>query len=116
MVFEIVDPSLKVEWRAKGAVVAGSADQALASQLQHTLVYLHSRHPNPNQNHPPVHHLPTKTDGDRIARGVEFGVLRGSARSILVAERIALNFMQRMSGIATATAAMVDAVKGTDTR
>jgi len=43
-------------------------------------------------------------------------MVRGSARSILVAERIALNFMQRMSGIATATAAMVAAVKGLPTR
>ena len=35
----------------------------------------------------------------------------GTARSVLLAERIALNFMQRMSGIATATRAMVLAVK-----
>ena len=34
--------------------------------------------------------------------------MKGEARSILVAERIALNFMQRMSGIATATREMVD--------
>lgn len=46
-------------------------------------------------------------DGDRVTRGVEFGRLEGSAASILVAERVALNFMQRMSGIATATNAMV---------
>lgn len=51
-------------------------------------------------------------DGDRVAAGTQFGVVTGSARSILVAERIALNFMQRMSGIATATAAMVDAARG----
>lgn len=48
-------------------------------------------------------------DGDAVSPGVEFGTVRGSARSILVAERIALNFMQRMSGIATATRAMVEA-------
>ena len=47
-----------------------------------------------------------------MARGQEFGVVRGSARSILVAERVALNFMQRMSGIATATAEMVAAMSG----
>jgi nicotinate-nucleotide pyrophosphorylase (carboxylating) len=44
-----------------------------------------------------------------VQAGVEFGELTGCARSILVAERVALNFMQRMSGIATATAAMVAA-------
>jgi nicotinate-nucleotide pyrophosphorylase len=51
-------------------------------------------------------------DGDRIQKGQEFGSIQGSARSILVAERICLNFMQRMSGIATATAAMVTAAAG----
>lgn len=49
-------------------------------------------------------------DGDRVVTGTKFGIVTGSARSILRAERVALNFMQRMSGVATATAAMVDAV------
>ncbi len=55
-------------------------------------------------------------DGDAVRRGQEFGTLSGSARSILVAERIALNFMQRMSGIATATRQMVQvgAARGPD--
>lgn len=47
------------------------------------------------------------SDGTAVKSGTRFGVVRGSALSILVAERIALNFMQRMSGIATATAEMV---------
>lgn len=55
-------------------------------------------------------------DGERVSPGHVLGVLRGSARSILVAERIMLNFMQRMSGIATATAAMVSALEGLPTR
>lgn len=37
-------------------------------------------------------------DGDRVVRGQVFGVVHGSARSILVAERIALNFMQVRPG------------------
>jgi nicotinate-nucleotide pyrophosphorylase (carboxylating) len=52
-------------------------------------------------------------DGDVVAKGTIFGVVEGSARSILVAERIALNFLQRMSGIATAT---YDMVKATEVR
>ena len=57
-------------------------------------------------------------DGARVAAGTKFGTVTGSARSILVAERIALNFMQRMGGIATATAEMVDLIQvwGWDTR
>lgn len=50
-------------------------------------------------------------DGDHVTSGTKFGTVKGSARSILIAERIALNFTQRMSGIATATAAMVEQIK-----
>ena len=49
-------------------------------------------------------------DGDCVAQGTKFGTVRGSARSLLVAERVALNFMQRISGIATATSAMAKEV------
>ena len=50
-----------------------------------------------------------KKDGDEVSPGDVIGVSEGSARSLLVAERVALNYMQRMSGIATATRAMVSA-------
>eukprot|EP00955_Chlamydomonas_euryale_P055261 356075-Chlamydomonas_euryale.AAC.3 len=50
----------------------------------------------------------TGKDGDAVTAGTQFGTVRGSARSILVAERIALNFMQRMSGTATATRKLVE--------
>ena len=53
----------------------------------------------------------TAKDGDHVTSGTKFGTVKGSARSILIAERIALNFTQRMSGIATATAAMVEQMK-----
>lgn len=46
-------------------------------------------------------------DGDRVRAGDVLGEVRGPARSLLTAERTALNFLQRMSGIASATAAMV---------
>eukprot|EP00798_Chlamydomonas_sp_ICE-L_P010110 gene10110-8012_t len=50
----------------------------------------------------------TAKDGDEVTSGTYFGTVTGSARSILVAERVALNFMQRMSGVASATKKMVD--------
>lgn len=53
----------------------------------------------------------TSKDGDTVCSGQSFGTLEGSAQSILTGERVALNFLQRMSGIATATAAMVSAVQ-----
>jgi len=46
-------------------------------------------------------------DGDHVQQGTVFGTARGSARSLLQAERLVLNLMQRMSGIATATATYV---------
>ena len=50
-----------------------------------------------------------KVDGDTIERGEIFCEMRGKAHSILRAERVVLNFMQRMSGIATLTKKMADA-------
>jgi nicotinate-nucleotide pyrophosphorylase (carboxylating) len=55
-------------------------------------------------------------DGDRFAPGDVLASVSGAARSILTAERVALNFTQRMSGIATLTAAYVAAVDGTRAR
>ncbi len=51
----------------------------------------------------------TAADGDRLDAGTVFGTVAGRARSILVAERLALNLMQRMGGIATAAARMAEA-------
>ncbi|TVU10358.1 hypothetical protein EJB05_43883, partial [Eragrostis curvula] len=74
MIFNQVDPSLKVEWFA--------------------------------------------SDGNYVHKGLQFGKVYGKlpvqdscARSIIVAERVVLNFMQRMSGIATLTKAMSDAAR-----
>ncbi len=53
-----------------------------------------------------------RADGDRLAVGDVVLELEGSARSILTGERTALNFLQRLSGIATQTAAYVQAVAG----
>lgn len=55
-------------------------------------------------------------DGDRIAPGQTIGVVQGPARAILGAERTALNFLCRLSGIASATASIVGAVRGTKAR
>ncbi|WP_406249507.1 carboxylating nicotinate-nucleotide diphosphorylase [Microbacterium sp. M] len=55
-------------------------------------------------------------DGDVFAPGDVLASASGPARSLLTAERVALNFVQRMSGIATLTAAYVHAVEGTGVR
>jgi nicotinate-nucleotide pyrophosphorylase (carboxylating) len=51
-----------------------------------------------------------RRDGDRAARGEVVGTARGSVPALLAAERTALNFLQRLSGVATATRRAADAL------
>jgi nicotinate-nucleotide pyrophosphorylase (carboxylating) len=53
------------------------------------------------------------SDGDRVARGDVLATITGPTRSVLSAERTALNLLSRMSGVATHTRAWVDALAGT---
>ena len=55
-------------------------------------------------------------DGSRVSDGALLICVEGKARSILIAERTALNFLQHLSGVATLTARYVDLVKGTHAR
>ena len=55
-------------------------------------------------------------DGSKVEPGMLIATISGPARAILTAERVALNFAGHLSGVATATAALVDAVKGTKAR
>ena len=55
------------------------------------------------------------SDGQRMQAGETILKISGSARASLSAERVALNFLQRLSGVATATAQFVDSVQGTST-
>ena len=56
------------------------------------------------------------TDGDAVKAGTPIAEVQGSAKTILIGERTALNFLQRLSGIATLTAQFVEAVAGYDTK
>jgi len=76
--------------RVAGAPVAKSVLQAVDPELQVEIVV---------------------PDGRDVAKGETILTIRGKAASILVAERTALNFMQRMCGIATLTSRFVEAVK-----
>ena len=55
-------------------------------------------------------------DGDRVHSGTHLATLTGDIRVLLSGERTALNYLQRMSGIATYTRAVADLLKGTQTR
>ena len=53
-----------------------------------------------------------RADGARAARGDDIACIAGPARGVLAAERTALNLLSRMSGVATATRALADAIAG----
>lgn len=55
-------------------------------------------------------------DGSVVSRDQDLAIVSGAARSLLRAERVALNFLQRLSGIATMTLRYVEAVRGTRAR
>jgi len=57
-----------------------------------------------------------KHDGDRCGEGEIIAEVTGPARLLLTRERVALNFLQRLSGVATVARNFVDAVAGTDCR
>ncbi len=96
----VVDPKARVrahiEARGKG-VLAGNAVASLAfSELD-----------------PEVEIDWLAPEGSEVKSGVRIAEIRGRARAVLSAERVALNFLQRLSGVATLTRAFVRAVEGT---
>ena len=58
----------------------------------------------------------TCKDGDTVKKGEKIGLVRGDIRVLLSGERTALNYLQRMSGIATYTREIADLLRGTKTK
>jgi len=71
--------------------------------------------PNAHRRYEVVSH-PEIFDGVRVHEGQALAVIRHNARALLSCERVILNLMQHLSGIATATRRYVDAIDGTGTR
>jgi nicotinate-nucleotide pyrophosphorylase (carboxylating) len=65
---------------------------------------------------PSIRLQPLLADGTKLERGVDIARVEGPLAGILAAERIALNFLQRLSGTATLTRQLVDAVAGLPVR
>jgi nicotinate-nucleotide pyrophosphorylase (carboxylating) len=60
-----------------------------------------------------IHYKELKQDGERVSAGDAVTTIAGKTRAILTGERVALNLLQRLSGIATLTSRFVEAVAGT---
>ncbi len=86
--------------RAKPASIAGLALAAAAFRQMDT----------------EIEFLPAVADGESVGRGTVVARVAGNARAILSAERVALNFLAHLSGVATLTRRYVDAVKHTKAR
>ena len=65
---------------------------------------------------PEVEIIADKQDGDPVEKGMRLAVVRGDIRVLLSGERTALNYLQRMSGIATYTHRMAEKLKGSGIR
>ncbi|GGE20488.1 nicotinate-nucleotide diphosphorylase (carboxylating) [Marinithermofilum abyssi] len=63
---------------------------------------------------PAVTFVAAVSDGDVVAAGSELAVIQGKTRDLLAGERVALNLLQHLSGIATQTRKVVDALEGLD--
>jgi len=65
---------------------------------------------------PRVHFRPSVADGDLVRNGQVLAEVAGPARGLWTGERVALNFLQRLSGVATLTRKFADALAGTSCR
>lgn len=95
---------IPAEARMRGQIIA-KQDGVIAGLDVAQAVYL--------EVDPRVDFRPQVGEGSRVIKGQVLALVSGPARSLLTAERTALNFLGRMSGIATLTRRFVDAVAGT---
>jgi nicotinate-nucleotide pyrophosphorylase (carboxylating) len=80
------------------------------------IIEIYERLDNAVIGHSEVTSHPEIFDGVRVRKGQSIAVIRHNARVILSCERVILNVLQRMSGIATITRKFADAIAGTNTR
>jgi nicotinate-nucleotide pyrophosphorylase (carboxylating) len=119
---ELVDHALAEDWawgdvttqalippdaEGKGSFVAKSAGVVAGLEVAH-LVFA--------RVDPSLKFKAIIRDGDKLQRGTGIATVEGRVAGILRGERVALNFLQRLSGIATETSRYVEAVRGTGAR
>lgn len=101
------DPIVAPDARASGQIVAKQSGVVAGLLVTEAVFRLLDKEVRMNAN---------VTEGSRVEIGTTLAELSGSARAILTAERTALNFLGRMSGIATLTRQFVDKIAGTRAR
>ena len=99
--------TVPAEQQATGSIIARQAATIAGLRIAAETFHLLDEH---------VHVELLVEDGDTVQAGQVLAQLSGPARSLLSAERVALNFLGRLSGIATITAQCVRAIEGTRAR
>jgi nicotinate-nucleotide pyrophosphorylase (carboxylating) len=107
-----IDPSL----RASATVIAKQDCVISGLGCIPRFLDIYARLDKKNNGRYEVVSHPEIFDGVRVKKGQALAVIRHNARVILACERVILNLMQRMSGIATATRQYVDEIKGTNAK
>lgn len=92
---------------SKGIITA--KEEGIIAGLQIAEMVFHELDPN-------LIFVSSLKDGDGMQRGEEVATITGRVKNILSAERAALNFLQRLSGIATLTSKYVEKIKGTNAK
>ncbi len=105
------------DWTTVALVAEGTIGQArLVCRQAGTLAGLSALDQVWGQYSSELRWQPAAADGQGVAPGQVLGTIQGPARSLLAAERVALNLVGHLSGIATQTRRFVDAVAGTQAR
>ena len=107
-----IDPSL----RASATILAKQDCVVAGIGCIEQILNIYSKLTGKTTNRYEVISHPEMFDGVRVKQGQAIAVIRHNARVILSCERVIMNLMQRMSGIATLTREYVDAVKKTDAK
>jgi nicotinate-nucleotide pyrophosphorylase (carboxylating) len=107
-----IDPSL----RASATVIAKQDCVVCGLGCIPRFLDIYARLDKRNSGRYEVISHPEMFDGVRVKKGQAIAVIRHNARVILACERVILNLIQRMSGIATLTRQYVDAIAGTNTK
>jgi nicotinate-nucleotide pyrophosphorylase (carboxylating) len=107
-----IDPSL----RASATVIAKQDCVVCGLGCIPRFLDIYARLDKRNSGRYEVISHPEMFDGVRVKKGQAIAVIRHNARVILACERVILNLIQRMSGIATLTRQHVDAIAGTKTK
>ncbi len=102
---DVTTEAIVPETHASRAIIQMKADGVVAGQ-----VYARDVFKSLNRD---ILYEELKREGDRVRKDDRVAVLVGKSRAILTGERVALNILQRLSGIATFTSSFVEAVEGT---